>query len=53
MPEVPETFKRLKDNPQGESQHLHLLLETFLMPLSQQLDNPAEGMHPLFVISDL
>lgn len=38
MPEVTETFKRLKDDPQGGSQYLLSLLETFLMPLVLQLD---------------
>lgn len=34
LPEVTETFKRLKDYPQEGSQHLFSLLETFLLPSS-------------------
>lgn len=39
MPETTELFKRLKDDPQGGSQHLLSLLEHFLMPLLQRLDD--------------
>ena len=42
MAELSETFKRLKDDPQGGSQHLLLLLETFLMPLLQKLDEALD-----------
>lgn len=42
MPELSETFKHLKDDPQGGSQHLLLLLETFLMPLLQKLDEALD-----------
>jgi hypothetical protein len=39
MPEWSETFKRLKDDPQGGSQHLLSLLEIFLMPFLLKLDD--------------
>ncbi len=38
MPELSETFKRLEQDPQGGSQHLLHLLETFLLPLLMELD---------------
>jgi hypothetical protein len=38
MAEVSETFKRLEQDPQGGSQHLLKLLETFVQPFVQQLD---------------
>src|SRR5689334_1868271 len=38
MPELSETFKRLSRDPQGGSQHLLHLLETFLMPFLLRLD---------------
>jgi len=38
MPELSETFKRLEQDPQGGSQHLLQLLETFLMPFLHLLD---------------
>src|SRR5690348_13908964 len=38
MPELSETFKRLSGDPQGGSQHLLHLLESFLMPFLLQLD---------------
>lgn len=38
MPEPSETFKRLKKDPQGGSQYLLTLLETFMFPLLSQLD---------------
>jgi hypothetical protein len=39
MPELSATFKRLKDDPQGGSQYVLSLLETFLMPFLQALDD--------------
>jgi hypothetical protein len=42
MPELSETFKRLKDDPQGGSQHLLSLLETFLMPFLLVLDEALD-----------
>ncbi len=42
MPEVSETFKHLKDDPQGGSQHMLSLLETFLMPLLLVLDEALD-----------
>src|SRR5260370_20851275 len=38
MSELSETFKRLEQDPQGGSQHLLQLLETFLMPFLHFLD---------------
>src|SRR5216684_809044 len=38
MPELSETFKRLERDPQGGSQHLIELLESFLMPFLLVLD---------------
>jgi hypothetical protein len=38
MPEVSETFKHLKEDPQGGSQHLLSLLECFFFPFLLQLD---------------
>jgi hypothetical protein len=38
LPEKIDLFKRLKDDPQAGSHHLLGLLECFLMPLLQQLD---------------
>lgn len=38
MTELSETFKHLKRDPQGGSQHLLMLLETFLQPFLLQLD---------------
>lgn len=42
MAEVSETFKHLKDDPQGGSQHVLSLLETFLMPLLLVLDEALD-----------
>lgn len=42
MPEASEIFKRLKDDPQGGSQHWLSLLETFLMPLLGRLDEALD-----------
>src|SRR5690349_12963913 len=42
MTELSETFKRLQDDPQGGSQHLLSLLETFLMPLLHVLDEALD-----------
>jgi hypothetical protein len=42
VPELSETFKRLKDDPQGGSQHLLSLLEAFLMPLLLKLDEALD-----------
>src|SRR5260370_29791048 len=39
MPDLSETFKRLERDPQGGSQHLIELLETFLMPFLLLLDS--------------
>ena len=39
MTELTETFKRLERDPQGGSQHLIELLETFLMPFLLVLDS--------------
>jgi len=38
MPELSETFKRLERDPQGGSQHLIELLESFLLPFLLLLD---------------
>ena len=38
MPEGSETFKHLKEDPQGGSQHLLSFLETFFFPVLLQLD---------------
>src|SRR5258708_12176514 len=38
MTELSETFKRLEHDPQGGSQHLITLLESFLMPFLLLLD---------------
>ena len=38
MAELSETFKRLEQDPQGGSQHLLHLLETFLLPFLTVLD---------------
>jgi hypothetical protein len=38
MSELSETFKRLEQDPQGGSQHLLQMLETFLMPFLHFLD---------------
>ena len=38
MADLSETFKRLEQDPQGGSQHLLQMLETFLMPLLLRLD---------------
>jgi hypothetical protein len=38
MSELSETFKRLEQDPQGGSQHLLQMLETFLMPFLHLLD---------------
>jgi hypothetical protein len=38
MTELSETFKRLESDPQGGSQHLSALLETFFLPFLLQLD---------------
>jgi hypothetical protein len=38
MSELSETFKRLEQDPQGGSQHLLHMLETFLMPFLHFLD---------------
>jgi hypothetical protein len=42
MPELSETFKRLERDPQGGSQHLIELLETFLMPFLLVLDEALD-----------
>jgi hypothetical protein len=42
MPEKAELFKRLKDDPQAGSQYLLGLLELFLMPLLQCLDDALD-----------
>src|SRR5258708_4234908 len=42
MPELSETFKRLKDDPQGGSQYLLSLLETFLMSFLLVLDEALD-----------
>jgi hypothetical protein len=42
MPELSETFKRLKDDPQGGSQYLLSLLETFLMPFLRVMDEALD-----------
>jgi hypothetical protein len=39
MAELSETFYRLKHDPQGGSQHLLHLLETFLLPFLLRLDD--------------
>lgn len=38
MPELSKTFKRLESDPQGGSQYLLNLLETFVLPLLTVLD---------------
>jgi hypothetical protein len=38
MTELSETFKRLERDPQGGSQHLIELLESFLQPVLLHLD---------------
>ena len=38
MPELSETFNRLERDPQGGSQYLIEVLETFLMPFLLVLD---------------
>jgi hypothetical protein len=42
MAELSETFQRLKDDPQGGSQHLLSLLETFLRPFVWRLDEALD-----------
>jgi hypothetical protein len=42
MPALSETFKHRKDDPQGGSQHLLSLLETFLVPLLRVLDEALD-----------
>jgi len=42
MPELSETFKHLKDDPQGGSQHLLTLLESFLLPFLHVLDEALD-----------
>lgn len=42
LPERSETFNHLKDDPQGGSQHVLSLLETFLMPLLLVLDEALD-----------
>jgi hypothetical protein len=42
MSEHAEIFKHLKDDPQGGSQHLLSLLETFLLPLLRVLDEALD-----------
>ncbi|HEY1350945.1 MAG TPA: hypothetical protein VGF67_15105 [Ktedonobacteraceae bacterium] len=42
MPELSETFKHRKDDPQGGSQHRLSLLEAFLMPLLRVLDEALD-----------
>jgi hypothetical protein len=42
MPEPSDIFKRLKDDPQGGSQHLLSHLETFLLPFLLKLDEALD-----------
>jgi hypothetical protein len=42
MPELSETFKRLKDDPQAGSQHLLTLLESFLQPFLHILEEALD-----------
>ena len=44
MTELSETFKRLENDPQGGSQHLIELLESFLLPFLLVLSGIVGGM---------